>query len=134
MRRGQNQPGCDQRAGAKIAARADDGDDGTADALGRQRATADDRGGGREREQRQARDNQDQDSHGSRLSLRVPIKSTGPKSRGGPSGTGRVSKIVHVLFKFLCEAGNQTASLRVQEFRLGVSICSGVTGIFSGLI
>ena len=42
MRRGQHQLRRDQGAGTKIAPRADDGDDGAADALGRRRAAADD--------------------------------------------------------------------------------------------
>ena len=51
MRRRQHQLGSDQRAGAKITARADDGDDGARDALGRRRAAADDGMRGRGREQ-----------------------------------------------------------------------------------
>ncbi len=43
MRRRQHQPGCNQGAGAEIAARADDGDDGAADALGGRHPTANDR-------------------------------------------------------------------------------------------
>jgi hypothetical protein len=42
MRRGQHDFWRDQRAGAKVAARADDGDDGTGDALRRRRPAADD--------------------------------------------------------------------------------------------
>ena len=53
MRRGQHHLWRDQRARAEIAARADDGDDGTADALGGRYAAADDGMGGRD-EQRQA--------------------------------------------------------------------------------
>ena len=44
MRRGQHQAGRDQGAAAEIAARADDGDDGAADAVGRRRAAAADNG------------------------------------------------------------------------------------------
>ena len=42
MRRGQHDLGRDQRTGAEIAARADDGDDGTGDTIGRRRAAAHD--------------------------------------------------------------------------------------------
>ena len=42
MRRRQHDFWRDQRAGAEIAARADDGDDGAADAFRRRRAAADD--------------------------------------------------------------------------------------------
>ena len=45
VRHGQYQARRVQAAGAEIAARADDGDDGTADALGRGRRAADDRSG-----------------------------------------------------------------------------------------
>ena len=56
MRRRQHQLRRDQRAGAEIAARADDGDDGAADAVGRRRAAADDGMSGRGEQQRQAGD------------------------------------------------------------------------------
>ena len=46
MRRGQHQFRCDQRAGAKIAARADDGNDRAGHAFGRRRAAAHDGMGG----------------------------------------------------------------------------------------
>jgi hypothetical protein len=49
MRGCQHHPGRDERAGAEIAARADDGDDGAADAFRRRRATADDGVGRSER-------------------------------------------------------------------------------------
>ncbi len=50
MRRRQHQFWCNQGASAEIAARADDGDDGAADALGRRHPAADDRLGGRGKE------------------------------------------------------------------------------------
>ena len=53
MRHRQHQPRCNQGAGAEIAARADDGDDGAADALGRRHPAADDRVRGRGEQQRQ---------------------------------------------------------------------------------
>ena len=55
MRRRQHQSGCDQSAGAEIAARADDGDDGARHAAGLRRAAADDSRGGRGQERRQRR-------------------------------------------------------------------------------
>ncbi len=53
MRRSQHQFRRDQRTGAEIAARADNGDDGAADARGRRHPAADDGVSGRCGEQRQ---------------------------------------------------------------------------------
>ena len=62
MRRGQHDPWRDQRAGAKIAARADDGDDGTRNALRRGRTAADD-GVGRRSEQQSCSDHGGREFH-----------------------------------------------------------------------
>ena len=62
MRRGQHEFRRDQRAGAEIAARADDGDDGAGDAFGRRRAAADDGVSGSGQQQRKAGNQSRQDA------------------------------------------------------------------------
>src|SRR5436190_4699426 len=63
MRRRQGQSGCNQGAGAEIAARADDGDDGAADALGGRHPASNDRVSRVRKKQRQNCDHSGEDFH-----------------------------------------------------------------------
>jgi len=63
MRGRQYQSGCDQGAGAEIAARADDGDDGAADALGGRHPATNNRASRRGNKQRQDCNHSGKDFH-----------------------------------------------------------------------
>ena len=63
MRRRQHQSGRDQGAGAEIAARADDGDDGASDALRGRQPASNNRVSRRSNKQRQSGDHSNKDFH-----------------------------------------------------------------------